>query len=92
MLAGSLAIAMTIPHDQIKLVTGVMEAFTQFFNSYHIAWIVPIIAIMLFIGSLGEMINWIISPTRGLLQAGQQGYLPKIFSFTKKSTIVFTLL
>ena len=39
----------------------------------------PVIALMLFMGSLGEMINWIISPARGLLEAGRNGYLPAIF-------------
>jgi len=77
MIMGSLAIAFVLPKDDINLVAGVMQAFTAFFASYHIAWIMPIITLMLLIGSIGNMTSWIISPARGLLQAAQEGYLPK---------------
>jgi hypothetical protein len=39
-----------------------MQAFTNFFTIYHLNWMIPIIAIMIFLGSLGGTINWVISP------------------------------
>jgi len=77
MILGSLAIAFVIPHSQINLVDGVMQAFSYFFHAYHMQWFIPIMTVMLVIGSLGGMINWIISPARGLMQAAQYGFLPK---------------
>lgn len=76
MILGSLAIAFVLPHKDLNLVEGVMQAFEHFFKAYHLAWMLPVIAIMLLIGSLGGMINWIISPAKGLLLAAHHHYLP----------------
>jgi amino acid transporter len=76
LLLGSLAIASVLPHDSISLVSGIMEAFSAFFSAYHMQWMLPIIAIMLVIGGMGGVSNWIIAPTRGLLIAGKDGNLP----------------
>lgn len=77
MIMGSLAIAFVLPHDQINLVEGVMQTFQQFLNAYQLSGFLPMIAVMLLIGSLGGMINWIISPAKGLLLAAHHGFLPK---------------
>lgn len=76
MIFGALAIAFVLPQKQINLVNGVMQAFTNFFNAYHIGWIIPFITLLLLIGSLGGIINWIISPAKGLLQAAHDGFMP----------------
>ncbi len=75
---GALSIAVVIPHNEINLVDGVMEAFQYFFRGFGLHGLVPLMAIMLLIGALGGMINWIISPAKGLLHAAQHGYLPNI--------------
>lgn len=77
MIFGSLAIAFVLPQSEISLVQGVMQAFTGFFEVYHLSALLPIFAILLLLGSLGNMINWIISPAKGLLLAAEHGYLPK---------------
>lgn len=84
MVAGALAIAIVMPNKQIGLVSGVMQAFESFFNAYHIHWVMPIMAVMLLVGSLGQMVNWIISPAKGLMQAAENGFLPKIFAKQNK--------
>ncbi len=76
MIFGSLAIAFVLPADKISLVDGVMRAFTNFFQSYHLTALMPLIVIFLLLGSLGSMVNWIISPAKGLLLAASNGYLP----------------
>ena len=70
MMFGSFAIAMVLPHNQIELVDGVMQAFSLFLKQYHLLWLKPILTLMLLIGSLGQMTNWIISPAKGLMRAG----------------------
>lgn len=77
MLLGSLAIAIILPKHQIGLVQGILQAFSYFFNYYHINYLMPVLVITLLIGSLGSMINWIISPAKGLLMAADHGILPK---------------
>lgn len=76
MILGSLAIAFVLPQEKISLVQGVMQAFNNFFEVYHLTTIMPAVIIMLLLGSLGGMINWIISPAKGLLLAADQGFLP----------------
>ncbi len=76
MIFGSLAIAFVLPNKEISLVQGVMQAFTNFFAAYHLTMLMPIIVVMLLIGSIGGMINWIISPAKGLLLAADSGFLP----------------
>ncbi|CAM4375711.1 MAG: Glutamate/gamma-aminobutyrate antiporter [Legionellaceae bacterium] len=81
MILGSLAIAIVLPQQKISLVNGVMQAFTNFFAVYHLSAITPLMTLLLLIGSLGGIINWIISPAKGLLQAAHDGFLP---AFLKK--------
>ncbi|MFC3909531.1 APC family permease [Legionella dresdenensis] len=76
MIFGSLAIAFVLPQNQISLVDGVMQAFNNFFSAYHLTALMPVTVILLLIGSLGSMVNWIISPAKGLLLAADNGFLP----------------
>lgn len=92
MILGALAIAIVIPAQQIGLVSGVMQAFSDFFSAYHMAWILPLIAAMLVVGSLGGMINWIISPAKGLMQAAEQGFLPQLFARQNKAGAASVML
>ncbi len=92
MICGALAIAMVIPTHEINLVEGVMQAFQQFFSRYHLTWMTPVLTIMLIIGSLGGMINWIISPAKGLLHAGENGYLPAVLTRKNSKGVAANLL
>lgn len=92
MILGSLAIAFVLPHQKINLVDGVMQAFSNFFHVYHITWMIPVITIALLIGSLGGMVNWIISPAKGLLQAAKNNYLPPILKKENKHGVASNLL
>ncbi len=92
MILGSLAIAVVIPSKQIGLVSGVMQAFQQFLTTYHLSLLTPLFATILVVGSLGGMINWIISPAKGLLQAAEDGYLPKWLQKTNGHGIASNIL
>lgn len=76
MIFGSLAIAFVLPQEQISLVDGVMQAFNNFFQAYHMGALMPVVLVLLLLGSLGGMVNWIISPAKGLLLAADNGFLP----------------
>ena len=92
LIAGSLSIAVAVPTAKISLVSGIMQAFDLFFAQFHIHWILPIIAVMLVIGGLGGVNNWIIAPTRGLYYASIDGHLPKFFTHKNKHNAPSSLL
>lgn len=79
LILGSLAIAVVLPQKDINLVAGIMQAFDAFFGRYHLGWMMPVVAIMLVMGGLGGVSNWIIAPTKGLLVAAEEGNLPLSF-------------
>lgn len=82
LILGSLAIAVVLPGKDINLVAGIMQAFEAFFISYNMHWMMPLVAIMLVLGGLGGVSNWIIAPTKGLLVAAEEGNLPALFQKT----------
>jgi amino acid transporter len=92
MIFGSLAIAFVLPKQHIHLVDGVMQAFQHFLSAYHLSFLMPILIIMLLVGSLGGMINWIISPTKGMLIAAEDGFLPPYFAKRNRHNVPHRLL
>lgn len=77
LILGSLAIAIVIPAHQLSLVAGIMQTFSYFFAAHHVSWLLPVMAVILFVGGVGGVNNWLIAPTRGLHYAGTQGHMPK---------------
>lgn len=92
MIFGSLAIAFVLPQSQISLVGGVMQAFSSYLDAYHIGWMLPVLTAMVLIGSIGGMVNWIISPARGLRHAAENHYLPKFFCNVNKHGVAHNIL
>ncbi|KTD55381.1 APC family permease [Legionella quateirensis] len=82
LILGSLAIAVVLPGKDINLVAGIMQAFEAFFLRYNMHWMMPVVAVMLVLGGLGGVSNWIIAPTKGLLVAAEDGNLPEVFQRT----------
>ncbi|MCH9689498.1 MAG: APC family permease [Gammaproteobacteria bacterium] len=92
LVLGSLAIAVVLPHSEINLVAGIMQAFDAFFAQYHLLWLMPVMAVMLVMGGLGGVSNWIIAPTKGLLVAAKDGNLPLFFQRENKTGAPVVLL
>ncbi len=92
MIFGSLAIAIVIPKTDIHLVDGVMQAFQFFFGAFHLTILIKPLALLIIIGSIGGMTNWIISPTKGLFLSATHGFLPTCFKKTNKQNVASPLL
>jgi amino acid transporter len=92
MILGSLAIAIVLPPNEINLVNGVMQAFTNFFAAYHLNSAIPIVTLCILIGSLGGVNSWIISLARGLSQTAQHGFMPKFLQKENKHGISSNIL
>lgn len=80
MLFGSLTIAVVLPAAKINLAGGLMQVFDSFFQVFHLGPLVPLMSFLIVIGSIGGMINWLISPAKGLLHASRYGFLPRFFT------------
>lgn len=90
--AGALAIAFVLPKQKIGLVNGIAETFSFFLQEFHLLSLLPYVVIMMLIGSFGGIISWIISPTQGLLQAVEYGFLPPFFAKTNANGAPSNLL
>lgn len=73
----SLSITIVVPQKDISLVSGIMEAIHKMLVVSDMAWLVPLAGLIIALGILGEINNWIPAPTRGLLIAGRDGSLPR---------------
>lgn len=89
---GALAIALVVPNSELNLATGVMQAFTVFFEAFNIPWAIPIIAGCIVLGGLSAMGAWIVGPTKGLMVAAQDGSLPSFFTKTNGKGIPSAVL
>lgn len=79
LLAGALAIAFVIPKEEISLVSGVMEAFRTMLAKYQLIWMLPVIGVLLAVGSIAEVNSWIMGPVKALYTTSVHGNLPSIF-------------
>ena len=89
---GSLAIAVVIPQDAIQLNAGIMQAFQYFFNAYNLDWVVPIIAFLVAVGSVGMVSTWIVGPSRGLVETAKDGNLPPLFQKLNENEMPVNLM
>lgn len=92
MLFGSLAIALVVPNTQINLIAGVMQVMQVFFDALHLSFLTPVLAVLIVLGSLGSIINWLISPAKGLYHAAEYGFLPKFFKKKNKYGVASRIL
>ena len=92
MLLGSLTIAMIIPENTISLLSGVMQVFSILLNDYGLGSLLPVMTLLIVIGSIGNITNWLISPAKGLLHAAEYGFLPPFFSHKNKHGVASRIL
>lgn len=89
----ALAISWVVPSSQLTLTGGVMQAFTAFFDHFHVSWLTPILGVMLITASLGGMMAWLAGPSKGLLLIGRkEGYLPPFFQKVNPAGIQVNIL
>lgn len=92
LVLGSLAIAIVVPQSQLSIVSGILDASSIFFNTWHMPWMVDVLACLIILGCLSGVSAWIIGPTKGLLVCAHDGSLPKALAFTNKHGAPTTLL
>lgn len=75
---GTLALAWVVPLDQLNLAAGVMQAFSIFLQSFGLQSLTPIIALLLTIGGMALLTNWLVGPVLGLGVTSANGDMPPI--------------
>ena len=91
-IAGSLAIAIVVPHSEINLVAGVMEAFDYFFKAHHLEFLTPIMAFLISFSGIAMLSTWLVGPTKGLLVTARDGSLPPSLRKINRHHMPVTLL
>ncbi len=92
MTLGSLSIAWVLPGKEISLTSGVMQMFHGFFHAFGLNALTPILTLLIVVGSIGTMINWLISPAKGLLHAAEFGFLPAFFKRKNRAGVASNIL
>lgn len=89
---GSLAIVIVVPNKSLSVVSGLIDAYAIFFNSYQMPWMTSVIAVLIILGALSAVSAWIIGPTKGLLVSARDGSLPIRFTRVNKYGAPVTIL
>lgn len=91
---GGLSVAAVIPHAEINLSAGVMQAFEVLIGQFGpgVEWTIRGIATLLMLGVLAEVASWIVGPSRGMLVTAQRGLLPKALSRVNKNGVPVALV
>ena len=84
LVCGSLAIVVVVPHEQLSVVSALIDAYAIFFNAYHLPWMTPVIALFIIVGGLSGVSAWIIGPTKGLLVSARDGAIASQFVHTNR--------
>lgn len=92
MVLGSLSIAFVLPGKEINLVAGVIQVLNNMFASFGIKGLTPVLALLIVVGSIGGLTNWLISPAKGLLHAAEFGFLPRFFTRKNRHGIAANIL
>jgi amino acid transporter len=89
-IAGSLIVALLVPAGDLNILTGIMQAFEVICTGYP--WLVPLVALLIVLGSIGEASTWILGPVRGLASTASDGNLPPILQKTNTEGIPVNLM
>jgi amino acid transporter len=92
LVLGSLAIVMVVPSESLSMVSGLIDAYAIFFQAYDLAWLTPIVAVLIVLGAVSGISAWIIGPTKGLLVAARDGCIPQAFTKINKHHTPTTIL
>lgn len=89
---GTLAIGFIIPSKDINLVQSLLVAFDRLFTYFEVPWMGNVLAVFLAFGVLAQVVAWVGGPSKGLLQVGTAGYLPRFLQRTNRNGVQVGIL
>jgi len=91
-LMGSMAVAAVIPEEQISLTAGLMQAFKQLLEAFHLGFLTPIMGLLAAFGAIGGVMSWVGGPSRGLLHTATEGEIPPFMAKVNKNGVQVNIL
>ena len=91
-MLGSLAVAAVVPASEISLTAGLMQAFEQLFDKFHIGFLTPVMGLLAAFGAIGGVMSWVGGPSRGLLETAKQGEIPPFMAKVNKNGVQINIL
>lgn len=91
-ILGALSIAIVIPQKEISLVSGVMDALNSFFIKFNLSFAIPIMALFIVVGAIGQVSTVVVGPVKGILSAAKNGNLPRFFQYVNNKGMPTHLL
>jgi putative glutamate/gamma-aminobutyrate antiporter len=89
---GSLSVAAVIPAEKISLTAGLMQAFKQLLDKFHLDFLTPIMGLLAAFGAIGGVMSWVGGPSRGLLETAKNGEIPRFMAKTNKNGMQVNIL
>ena len=74
-ILGSVAIAMVVPHHNIELAGGIMQAVQIFFAKLGIESLLKPFGVLVIVGVLCSLASWSIGPAEGMRRVAADGHL-----------------
>lgn len=72
LIFASLAIAIVIPPSKLSVLSGLTDAYVLFLNAYNLKEFIPVVIILIILGSCCGVSAWLLGPSRGLLIAAKE--------------------
>jgi amino acid transporter len=89
---GTVSISVIVPHSNLNLLTGLIEAFKDFLSTVGKMGLLPIFVAMICLGLFGQVVSWISGPSKSLLIAAENGNLPPFFKQQNKNGVHINIL
>lgn len=89
---GSIAISVVVPTDVLSLNAGAAQAFDAYGSGLGIPAMGNVLAAALAVGALAASIVWVAGPSRSLLIAAREGYLPPRLQKVNKADVQAPIL
>lgn len=81
LIPATLAIAVLVPGDQINITAGIIQAMkTAVDDVWDVGLLVPLLALAIYIDSIGEIAGWMAGTPVAMATAGSDGHLPRRFA------------
>ncbi|MFA9400801.1 MAG: amino acid permease [Acidobacteriota bacterium] len=81
LIPATLAIAVLVPSDQINITAGIIQAMqTAVDDVWDVGLLVPLLALAIYIDSIGEIAGWMAGTPVAMATAGRDGHLPRRFA------------
>lgn len=81
-ILGTLTIAVIIPHQELELAGGMMQAIHQLFSFLQVPQITRLFAFICALGGLALLNTWLIAPSKGLLTCALHNNFPSFMQVT----------